>query len=163
MIRDATPADADALLDLIQEHAAFERSQATLGREALLSVLADSTPPTHLFVAEESNRLVGYAALTFDYSLWRGERYGHLDCLFVREDCRGRRLGEKLLGYVKEKARGAGAERLEWQTPDWNEGAVRFYRREGGTALVKMRFSLDLTEAPPAGGPPPAALDISDD
>jgi len=145
MIRDATPDDAPALLHLIRDHAKYEQSHATLTEETLRSLLEAPQPPTVLIVAEEGEGLAGYAALTFDYSLWRGEKYGHLDCLFVRGELRGRRIGEKLLACVKDKARAAGAQRLEWQTPDWNEGAVRFYRREGGTAALKMRFSLDLT------------------
>lgn len=144
MIRDATPDDAAALMHLIRDHADYEQSYATLPEETLRSLLEAPQPPIVLIVAEEGEGLAGYAALTFDYSLWRGEGYGHLDCLFVRSDLRGRRIGEKLLAYVKERARAAGARQLQWQTPDWNEGAVRFYRREGGTASLKMRFSLDL-------------------
>ncbi len=145
MIRDAPPEDAAALLQLIRDHAVYEQSHAVLSVEALRHLLEMPKPPTSLIVAEEDGVLVGYAALTFDYSLWRGEEYGHLDCLFVRDGLRGRRIGERLLSGVKARARAAGARQLEWQTPDWNEGAVRFYRREGGTASLKMRFSLDLT------------------
>lgn len=144
MIRGARRGDILDLLLLIQEHAAFERSTATLSAETLAQLLETATPPTRLVVAEEANELVGYAALTFDYALWQGERYGHLDCLFVRGGTRGRGVGKRLFAHVADLARAIGARRLEWQTPDWNEDAARFYAREGGVARAKMRFTLDL-------------------
>jgi len=31
---------------------------------------------------------------------------------------------------------------IQWQTPDWNENAARFYLREGASMLPKARFTL---------------------
>ncbi len=141
-IRAARPADADGLLDLIQLHAHFERGSASITISALAELLTAATPPTQIVVLEADGALVGYAAYTFDFALWRGARFAHLDCLFVREAYRGKGLGQALFRHVCKLARRAEVDQLEWQTPSWNQDAIRFYTREGGLGRSKVRFSL---------------------
>lgn len=141
-IRHAVPDDCARLLCLIADHARFERSEATLAAPDLLSILQSDTPPVILFVAAGVENLLGFAALTFDFSLWRARRWAHLDCLFVREDCRGLRIGESLMVATIQHARDAGADRMEWQTPEWNSRAIAFYRRIGAEDTPKVRFAV---------------------
>lgn len=142
-IRPAETQDAEALLRLIQDHALYENGKAMLPGDVLLALLDQPEPPVRIWVAEAADgTLAGYAALTFDYALWSGARFGYLDCLFVAADQRGLRIGDRLFQTVSKAARGAGAVRLEWQTPNWNEGAVRFYLRQGAVAQPKQRFYL---------------------
>lgn len=142
-IRAATIDDAEELSRLIAEHAAFERSLASLTLSELRRQLRLSVPDTNLFVATDRHSLIGYAALTFDYALWRGKTFGHLDCLFVCADARGGGVGKQLFGHVARYAQSRGADRLEWQTPSWNHDAARFYEREGAVATSKLRFHID--------------------
>ncbi|WP_372394458.1 GNAT family N-acetyltransferase [Azospirillum sp. HJ39] len=144
LVRTALPADVAPLLDLIQQHAAFEQATARVREDDMALVLDAREPPTHLIVAEERGELTGYAALTFDYALWSASRFAYLDCLFVRADARGRGVGKLLFDHACRIADGAGAQRIEWQTPAWNADAIRFYEREGGTGTIKMRFNKNL-------------------
>lgn len=144
IVRKAESSDARALLELIREHATFEKSAATISLKRLRELLADRDAPVTFFAAEYDGVVQGYASLTFDYATWRGEKFGHLDCLFVREATRGNGVGKQLFYEVIQSAWNAGADRLEWQTPDWNSDAIRFYNREGGIAHSKQRFGLDL-------------------
>lgn len=145
LVRKALPADAAPLLDLIQQHAAFEQATAHVSRDDIALVLNAREPPTHLIVAEERGELTGYAAFTFDYALWSACRFAHLDCLFVRAHARGRGVGKLLFDHACRMAVEAGAQRIEWQTPAWNADAIRFYEREGGIGEIKMRFSKNLS------------------
>lgn len=142
-VRLARLGDGERLLPMIQDHATFEGSAASLTASGLDDLLRQSDPPAHLFVAE-MDELLGYAALTFDYALWQGARTGHLDCLFVAEPSRGFGIGRRLLHAVAEAARQAGAVRLEWQTPRWNAAAIRFYQHCGAELLERERFRLPL-------------------
>ncbi|MCM2473985.1 GNAT family N-acetyltransferase [Rhizobium sp. CG5] len=143
-IRRATPADADELLRLIGEHADYEKASATITGSSLAHLLAKENPPIILFVAAGGEGLAGYAALTFDHALWRASRYAHLDCLFVQAAARGDGIGKRLLDHVVREACATGADRLEWQTPQWNRDAIRFYERQGGVWEPKARFRLPL-------------------
>ena len=77
-----------------------------------------------------------------DFSTWTGRRFLHLDCLFVRQDCRGSGIGAALLYAVRAYAAARSLSEVQWQTPDWNEDAARFYRRQGASMLRKSRFVL---------------------
>lgn len=144
MIRGAVRADCDALLLLIRQHADFERAQATIDRGMLGSLIAEAEPEVRLYVAEGKRTLHGFAAMTIDFSLWRGHHWGHLDCLFVSSEARGLGVGAALLEHVRSAAASLGLDRLEWQTPRWNQRAIEFYRREGAESEEKMRFGLSL-------------------
>jgi GNAT superfamily N-acetyltransferase len=145
LVRKALPADVAPLLDLIQQHAAFEQAIAHVNEGDIALVLDAPEPPTHLIVAEERGELAGYAALTFDYALWSASRFAYLDCLFVCASARGRGVGKLLFDHACRMVDEAGARRIEWQTPAWNADAIRFYQREGGIGKIKMRFSKNLS------------------
>lgn len=143
-VREAAAPDAVAVLGLVRAHAAFERGVASLSLDDLDEILSADSPPTHLLVAEGGDALVGYAAVTFDFSLWRGRPYSHLDCLFVAATARGRGIGKQLFDAAVKLAQAEGVDRLEWQTPIWNSDAIRFYHRTGALGVTKERFAIPL-------------------
>ncbi|ACB28350.1 GNAT family N-acetyltransferase [Methylobacterium radiotolerans] len=143
-VREAEASDATAILGLVQAHAAFEREVAPLSLHELHTILSADSPPTRLLVADGDTAPVGYAAVTFDFSLWRGRPYGHLDCLFVAASARGRGNGKQLFDAVVKLARAEGVDRLEWQTPSWNTDAIRFYLQTGALGVSKQRFAIPL-------------------
>jgi GNAT superfamily N-acetyltransferase len=132
---------------LIRQHAAFEQSAASLTLPELEDILRADQHPIRFLVADRGDRLIGYAAVTFDWSAWRARRYAHLDCLFVVDASRGSGIGRLLLAEATRVALAGGVDRMEWQTPAWNEDAVRFYVREGAHIQSKTRFSLRLAWA----------------
>lgn len=146
-IRLANSEDSAALHVLIRDHAVFERSAASLTLADLADLLSSGQSSVVLLVADDLDTLIGYAALTFDWSLWRARRYGHLDCLFVAEAARGRGIGRALLDAAVRIARNEGVDRLEWQTPAWNEDALRFYRRQRAQGFEKVRFTMTIKHA----------------
>lgn len=143
-IRPARVEDCRALLGLIRDHARFEQSAATIDEGGLTAILGRDVAPVMLFVAARGNDLLGYAALTFDYSVWRASRWAHLDCLYLVEEARGRGIGAQILTFVQGIARSMHADRLEWQTPDWNRKAINFYRWQGASYSAKARFFLTM-------------------
>lgn len=86
--------------------------------------------------------LAGFASARLELSTWDAGRYLHLDCIYLRPNDRGGGLGRELIAEVARAAVELGAVNLQWQTPSWNEGAVRFYRRLGASAVEKLRFTL---------------------
>lgn len=157
-VRNALPEDAVPLLDLIHQHATFERAAAQVGESDLARILEAEKPPTHLLVSENHEGLLGYAAITFDYALWSAGRFAHLDCLFVRASARGEGTGRRLFERACLLASEAGAQRIEWQTPVWNADAIRFYERQGGIGQPKMRFNAKLRALNPEMQGPDEAM-----
>ena len=145
-IRPLESADLPALVALCAEHAAYERipfSEHGM-TDRLGSLCLGMRPRLNVRVAVRDNAAIGYASWSIEASTLSAALYAHMDCLYVREEWRGRNIGLMLLRAVLDDARDAGATRLEWQTPDWNIDAIRFYRRAGGQGQQKIRFRLAL-------------------
>ncbi|MFF5900153.1 GNAT family N-acetyltransferase [Streptomyces argenteolus] len=149
LIRPATPADLPAIAGLCADHAAFERAEPVPPDLAarLEPVLFSEGPRAWCLVAESKSELIGYATFSLEFSTWQATDYAHLDCLFVSEPHRGGGWGRALLSSVKDAAASRGAAALQWQTPDWNADAIRFYRGVEAQARHKVRFSLPVRPA----------------
>ncbi|MER7674890.1 GNAT family N-acetyltransferase [Kitasatospora sp. NPDC096128] len=145
-IRPATAADLPALARLCADHAAYERA----GAEAVPADLAarlepalfSAHPKAWCLVVDHDGELTGYACYSREFSTWQATDYVHLDCLFVTEAHRGGGWGRALLDAVTDAAAALGAAEVQWQTPDWNTDAIRFYHRTGAQARPRVRFSL---------------------
>lgn len=145
-IRRARLGDLDGVVGLCAEHARYERAEydAAGKAERLASALFGAAPRLHAWVAALDGALIGYATATAEFSTWRAAEYLHLDCLYVRDGQRGAGVGAALLGAVMQFAREHGYPQVQWQTPQWNGDAARFYRRQGATDQAKLRFVLDV-------------------
>jgi GNAT superfamily N-acetyltransferase len=152
-VRRAGGADIGRLLPLCAEHAAFERLPHALDHAAadLAAALDDTPAPLHAWLAECGDKPVGYATASVDFSTLAAAHYLHLDCLFVREGWRNRAIGRQLWQALHDFALALDCRQMQWQTPEWNTGAARFYLRLGACELRKRRYvlALDATMPPP--------------
>ncbi len=132
------------MLPLIRSHAAYEHGWASVSEAVLRSAL-DGTPAVLVaWIAIQRGELVGYASATVNFSTWTGQPFLYLDCLFVQDSSRGLGVGARLLAAVRAHAAERQLAEIQWQTPDWNGDAIRFYRREGASSLPKARFFLSM-------------------
>jgi len=143
-IQRASAADVQRLLPLCAEHAAYERlTHSTNGDEDEL-VSALRADRLHVWMAMEASAAIGYASATLDFSTLDRAMFLHMDCLYVREAWRGRGVGQQLWKAVHVFAGAQGCRNMQWQTPEWNVDAARFYRRLGAAETIKRRYVLRL-------------------
>jgi GNAT superfamily N-acetyltransferase len=142
VVRPATPEDLDAIVTLCGEHAAFERASfsAERARAALGSFIFADPPRAWCLVVEAEGVLIGYATYSLEFSTWSASEYAHMDCLYLRDASRSRGIGRELMRMLRAAAAQLGCERIEWQTPSWNRGAMRFYDRLGANGSPKIRY-----------------------
>lgn len=133
------------LLPLCAEHAAYERLtySAEAGVDELVRALGEKSL-LHAWLAMVADTAVGYASATLDFSTLDRATYLHMDCLFVRARWRGHGIGRLLWNAVHAFACERGCRNIQWQTPEWNIDAARFYRRLGATEKIKRRYALPL-------------------
>jgi GNAT superfamily N-acetyltransferase len=136
-IRKARPEDMSAVIELIQELAEFEKEP-----EAVIITAEDlkrdgfgENPSFTCFVAEAEGKIEGMALCYFRYSTWKGKTV-HLEDLVVRENMRGKGLGNALYKRVIQFAKEEGVKRTEWVVLDWNTHARDFYSRSGATVFT---------------------------
>lgn len=137
-IRRAKKEDMPAVLELIQELAAFEKEPEAVevtAEDLKLFGFGDH-PLFQCFVAETREKIQGMALFYYRFSTWKGKTI-HLEDLIVREEFRQRGLGSALYKAVMQSAREERLKRVEWVVLDWNENAAEFYRKTGAEVLQK--------------------------
>lgn len=132
-IRAATVADIPVILQLIHELAEYERApNDVVATEAdLQKALFGAQPAAEVLLGEEAGEPVCFALFFHSFSTWVGRRGLYLEDLFVRPEVRGKGYGKALLVRLAEIAQERGCGRMEWAVLDWNEPAIKFYRKLG--------------------------------
>lgn len=116
---------------------------STFGSQWCADMLAN--PAALVLVAVDGNDNVGHLIGTCagPSAMWTAPR-AELVSLFVRSDCRGQGLGSRLVGEFAAWARERGASRLQVSAYAANDGAVRFYQRQGFVTLsTELAVNLD--------------------
>lgn len=145
-IRMANLSDAEVLLTLICEHAAFEKeAYSPEGKleKIRASLVADPLPFTCL-VVETEDGVQGYCTFMTQFDSWYGEPQMYVDALFLRESLRGAGVGKVLMEKVKEEAKRLGYATVCLMTPSDNTGAIKFYEKLGGDPASKLWFLFRL-------------------
>ena len=146
-IRFVEEKDLDELIVLCEEHAVYEKSYYIKQgkKESLSKYLFAEQPSFYCLVIALNSNLIGYATFMKQFSTWEGEFYVYMDCLYLNELSRGLGLGEKTINRIKLESIKLGCSLIQWQTPEFNDGAIRFYNRIGAKSKTKERFFLELT------------------
>ena len=145
-IRPLRQNEMPELLKLITEHTAYEKAAFNAEGKAEKLMTAIFGTPVRLYceVVEQQGKLIGFASYTYDFSTWDASEFMYMDCLFLRAETRGQGIGTKILEKLQDVARKKGCHNIQWQTPDFNEPAIRFYKKIGAAALLKERFTYTL-------------------
>ena len=147
LIRFATPKDLPEIIELCHQHALFEQAEyVRKGKKVLLKEHLFAEQPTlYCLIVELKEEIVGYATYIKQFSTWDADFYLYMDCLFLTDRARGYGIGELLMDRIKEEARKLNCNTIQWQTPDFNTRAMKFYRRIGAYSKTKERFFLELS------------------
>lgn len=145
-IRECKATDLDTLVALCAKHANYERAtyEARGKKEKLNDALFSDNKKLYGIVAEVAGEVIGYATYTFDFSTWEAQKFIYLDCLYLEAAYRNFGIGQALMEKVIEIGQTQNCINMQWQTPDFNEKAIRFYKRIGGIGKEKVRFTLPI-------------------
>lgn len=145
-IRNCEITDLPKLVVLCEKHAEFEKADySPIGKEeALKKALFNENPKLYCLVVSTKETIIGYVSYTFDFSTWDAATFIYMDCLFLEEEARSFGIGEILIEKLKQIGKEQNCINIQWQTPQFNERAIKFYNRIGGKGKDKVRFTLDL-------------------
>ena len=145
-IRFAKPEDIHQIIDLCEAHAIYEQCDYSKENKVdkLSNNLFSSSPKLYCLVVEQNNKLIGYATYMKQYSTWDACEYIYMDCLFMNENTRGFGIGEQLVRKIQEEGKKLNCKLIQWQTPDFNIRAIKFYKRIGAKSKIKERFFLEI-------------------
>jgi len=137
-IRSGAPNDVPLLNTFFQEFAAYERVSTVISEEQLRQDGFGARPKFRVLIAEIDGLPAGYALFFDCYSSLRGHGI-FLEDLFVRPRFRGNGVGRALLAHVARITQDANGFGIMFNVLDWNDGAIKFYRRIGATFLNDWR------------------------
>lgn len=146
-IRRAAPSDEDRLLVLIREFYEIDRHEYDEARvRAALAPLLSGDDLGQVWLISGgpggAGDPVGYAVVTWGYSLESGGRDALLDEIYVRD--RGRGIGARAMEEVLAASAAAGATRMFLETEAHNERVRGFYRSLGFVADDSVWMSREL-------------------
>jgi GNAT superfamily N-acetyltransferase len=133
-IRRAKQEDCARLLELINELAVYEKApeEVTVTLDHFTESGFGANPVWWAFVAEAEGEIKGFALYYIRYSTWKGQRM-YLEDILVTESWRGKGLGKLLFDRLIEEAKEKGLNGIVWQVLEWNEPAIRFYKKYNAT------------------------------
>lgn len=136
-IRPATAHDVPLILTFIKELADYERLSDAVSAtaEGIERALFGPRPAAEVLIGELGHAPVGFALFFPNFSTFVGKPGLYLEDLFVRPAYRGRGYGTRFLVRLAQVAVERNYGRMEWSVLDWNEMALRVYRRIGAEAL----------------------------
>jgi ribosomal protein S18 acetylase RimI-like enzyme len=142
----AGPADLDALLPLLERFNAsqdipFDATQA----QAALGALLARPELGRAYRIVHAGVTVGYAALTFGFSLEWGGRDAFVDEIYLEPEQRGQGLGRAALRALIEAARVAGVRALHLEVEAGNAAGQALYRSAGFSGSERQLLSRRLS------------------
>jgi GNAT superfamily N-acetyltransferase len=145
-VRPARREDWPRMVELDRELAAFEKLPPPDDAEAArLGRMIFDEKRIEALVAERDGRIDGMAIYWESLgSSFRARPIHFHEDLVVSESARSGGVGEALMAALAREGVRRGAMRIEWAVLDWNEHAIRFYRRIGGGPQQNdwIRYSL---------------------
>jgi GNAT superfamily N-acetyltransferase len=137
VIRPAVEDDVPLVLALIKELAEYERmSDQVVATEADVRLaLFGVTRCAEAVIAALGETPVGFALFFHSFSTFLAKPGLHLEDLYVKPAFRGRGFGRRLLAHLARVACERGCGRFEWAVLDWNDLAIRSYRRVGAVPM----------------------------
>jgi len=146
VVTRAVPENSEAMAALLEEmdrfYGATEVDLGPLGLriEQINDALFGEPPAASALLGWDDARLVGFAAYSFLWPAIGMTRSLYLKELYVAQDCRRRRVGERLMQALFEVAEVHQCSRVEWTTDDDNAAARRFYDALGHRRLPSKLF-----------------------
>lgn len=128
-LRDAVPADLDALVEL--EAACYPPQQAYSRDEYRYAL----TKAKAVNLVLEEDRIVGFVGAYHH----RTHRLGHVYTVNVHPKERGRRLGRLLLAACEARLHALGMTRCALEVNVENEEAIRLYERAGYARIRRIQ------------------------
>jgi ribosomal protein S18 acetylase RimI-like enzyme len=118
-----------------------------------LAALAAGEPLGRAWLVRDGARPVGYAVLTFAFSVEAGGREACLDELYLVPEVRSRGLGRRVLALLEAEARAEGVRRIFLEVERRNR-AIGLYRRAGYVDHDRFLMSKALDRQGASDGTP---------
>jgi GNAT superfamily N-acetyltransferase len=129
-LRRASQEDIPSILELVNALALFEKApeEVTATIQDYIENGFGENPIFFCFLAYYNGELAGFSLWYYRFSTWKGKRF-YLEDLYVKDDYRGKGIGQELIEACIEEAKRTKCTGMMWQVLDWNTPAIEFYKK----------------------------------
>lgn len=134
----ASEPDVPIILELIRALAEYEKlsHRVSATEELLRETLFGNKPAAEVLLAYWDDECAGFAVFFPTYSTFLAQPGLYLEDLYVKPHLRGKGIGFALLKSLAQIAADRGCRKLDWQVLNWNEPAIRFYKKLGAVPFA---------------------------
>ncbi|MFK7937767.1 MAG: N-acetyltransferase family protein [Roseovarius sp.] len=126
----AKPDDIDRITRLVADfHAEEGITQDHETRQQALSPLLEGSPHGAIYIIGPSRAPIGYAIISFGWSIELGGLDGFLDEIYIRPAVRGRGIGTEVLLSLPKALSGVGLRALHLEVDRQNTAARALYEK----------------------------------
>lgn len=145
IIRPCEEKDLPELVKLCADHALYERAEySPEGKEeGLRTAIFGTKKKLNCWMVEINGKVEGFTSFTIDFSTWEAAPFLYMDCLYLSEICRGKGIGTDIMERIRKVAKEKNCVNIQWQTPEYNAMAIKFYVGLGSVGKQKMRFFME--------------------
>lgn len=146
IVSNATQEDVPQVWDIFHKHFEYDGTVglSPLTPELVEKCLGSWSDPQKYFevlIAKDSttNEVVGTCLYQKKFSFYRG-RIIWMDQLFVKENCRGKKIGLRLMHRLAQIAKEEEVYGILWDCLEWNEKSINFYKSFGATIMSEIKL-----------------------
>lgn len=121
--------DIPYVFEMVIQLAVYEKEPEAViaSRENYYQAYDEGIISGHL-AKEKGGKIVGMTVFYEGFSTWKGKML-YLEDFFILSDFRSSGIGQRLFDAYVAEARKRNCTMLKWQVLDWNEPAIRFYKK----------------------------------
>ncbi len=140
-LRFAEKKDTALVLWFIRELAAYEGelNDVTATESVLMNSLFERKG-AEVIIGEYEGKPVGFALFHHNFSTFLGKLGIHLVDLYIIPEMRGKGFGKIILSYLAALTVERDCGRLEWWCHNWNDPAIKFYKKLGAFPLEQLKI-----------------------
>lgn len=148
-IETAVAENIPQIIAMMREFAGYENllDYVEVTEERLRVALFGDGKVAEAVLAFEDDAPIGYAVFYPSFATFRGQRGLYLEDIFIRQEYRGRGVGETILKYLAKAAKKRGFERIDFMVLEWNTPAIKFYGKLGANRDEEERHFKFTDEA----------------
>ncbi|MDQ3374883.1 MAG: GNAT family N-acetyltransferase [Acidobacteriota bacterium] len=148
-IQTANKNNIAQIVKMIREFAAFENlsDYCEVTEENLFEAMFGENPCVEGLMAFEADEPIGYALFYENFASFRGQRGLYLEDLYIKPKYRGQKIGEAFLVKLAQIAKQRDFARMDFLVLDWNESAIKFYKKLGAEMNADERHFRFVGEA----------------
>ncbi len=150
-LRFAKPENAGLAVEYMKKLGVYQKMEdkITVTEEGMRKLLA--AKKGEAIFGDYDHETVAFIYFCANSSAFSGQTGLYLDAFYIDENMRGKGLGKIMMNFLARLAVERGCKRVEWGCLDWNDPAIKFYRKFGAVGVDIMtiyRLAPDkLTEA----------------